>query len=157
SPSSAVLELSNPIPLPQPSPAVAAALATSAAIAARADRNARRSRSVTGLIVDGFVAVCSFIPYAIAALVVRVIIAREIFLDGQTLISGPRISQSVYGFDFSAVLPTQVRAETISTFLTQYSALPAPPMLAAYIVSYAEFMLPIMLLIGFGTRLSALL
>lgn len=156
SPPPALLELTDPIPLPKPSPAVAAALATSKAIAARADRRARRSRSVTGMIVDGFVALCSFIPYALVALALRAMMARDIFLDGQTLISGPRLSQSVYGFDFSLVLPMQVRAETISNFVAQYGALPVPPMLAAYIVSYAEFVLPILLLIGFGTRFAAL-
>jgi putative oxidoreductase len=156
SPPPSVLELTDPVPLPRPSPAVAAALATTAAIAARADQRARRSRSVTGLIVDSFIALCSFIPYALVALGLRLLMAREFFLDGQTLISGPRLSQTVYGFDFSAMLPMQVRAETISNFVAQYGALPVPPMLAAYIVSYAEFILPVMLLIGFGTRFAAL-
>ncbi len=160
SPPPAVLELSNAAAPPRMSPAVAAALAstsaTTAAIAARADQRARRSRSVTGLIVDGFVAVCSFIPYALVALLLRLMMAWQFFLDGQTLISGPRLSQTVYGFDFSAVLPMRVRAETISTFVAQYGALPVPPMLAAYVVSYAEFILPIMLVIGFGARFAAL-
>jgi putative oxidoreductase len=156
SPAPSILELNDPVALPKPSPAVAAALATTAAIAARADRRARRSRSVTGLIVDAFIALCSFIPYAVVALVLRLMMARDIFLDGQTLISGTRLSQTVYGFDFSVVLPMQVRAETISSFVAQYGALPVPPMLAAYIVSYAEFVLPILLLIGFGTRFAAL-
>jgi len=155
-----MLELSDPLPLPKPSPAVAAALATTnaatAAIAARADRRARRSRSVTGLAVDGFIAMCSFIPYAVVALALRLLMAWQFFLDGQTLISGPRYSLSIYGFDFSVVLPMQVRAETISTFIAQYGALPLPPLFAAYIVSYAEFILPVMLLIGFGTRFAAL-
>jgi putative oxidoreductase len=150
------LDLTDPLPLPKPSPAVAAALATTRAIAARADKRARRSRSVTGLMVDGFVALCSFIPYALVAFALRLMMAREFFIDGQTLISGPRFSQSLYGFNFSAVLPMQVRAETISTFLTQYTALPVPPMLAAYVVSYAEFVLPLLLIVGFGTRFAAL-
>lgn len=85
-----VLELTNPVPLPRPSPAVAAALATTRAIAARADRNGRRSRSITGLMVGGFVALCSFIPYALVALVLRLAIARVFFLDGQTRIADPR-------------------------------------------------------------------
>jgi putative oxidoreductase len=155
-PPAKMLELTDPLPLPKPSPAVAAALATTRAIAARADKRARRSRSVTGLMVDGFVGLCSFIPYALVALALRLMMAREFFIDGQTLISGPRFSQSLYGFDFSAVLPMQVRAETISTFLTQYGALPVPPMLAAYVVSYGEFILPLLLLVGFGTRFAAL-
>jgi putative oxidoreductase len=35
------------------------------------------------------------------------------------------------------------------------SAIPQP-VLAAYAVSYAEFLLPIMLMLGFGTRIAAL-
>ena len=51
----------------------------------------------------------------------------------------------MHGFDLSVVLPLHVKAETFTAFLTQYAALPLPPMLAAYLVSYAEFILPICL------------
>jgi len=146
--------------LPKPSPAVAAALATSRAISARAAERARRSRSVVGLMVDSFVSACSFIPYALVALALRLVMARVFFLDGQTRINGPRFSLSTQdllpGFDFSVVLPMEVKAQTFGAFLTQYAALPVPPMLAAYLVSYAEFILPIMLVLGLGTRLAAL-
>jgi putative oxidoreductase len=155
-PPTSILELTNPVPLPRPSPAVAAALATTKAMAERADRNARRSRSVTGLMVDGFVALCSFIPYALVALALRLAMARVFFLDGQTHIEGPRLSHSIYGLDLSVILPLQVRPGTFSNFLTHFAALPVPPMSAAYLVSYAEFILPIMLLLGFGTRIAAL-
>jgi putative oxidoreductase len=154
-PPPSILELTNPAPLPRPSPAVAAALATTAAIAARADQRARRSRSITGLMIDGFIALCSFIPYALVALALRLVMARVFFLDGQARIAGPRFSQDVYGFDVSVLLPMQVRPDTFTDFL-HYTALPVPPMLAAYLVSYAEFILPIMLVIGFGTRIAAL-
>jgi putative oxidoreductase len=140
----------------QPSPAVAAALATSRAISARAAERARRSRSVSGLMVDSFVSACSFIPYALVALALRLVMARLFFLDGQTRISGPRYSLSLFDFDFSAVLPLQVKAETFNAFLTQYAALPIPPVLGAYLLSYAEFILPVMLVLGFGTRFAAI-
>jgi putative oxidoreductase len=139
-----------------PSPAVTAALATSRAIAARAAERARRSRSVTGLMVDSFVSACSFIPYAVVALALRLAMARLFFLDGQTRVTGPRYWLNDYGLDFSAVLPMQVKAETFSAFLTQYAALPVPPVLGAYTLSYAEFILPVMLVLGLGTRFAAL-
>lgn len=63
---------------------------------------------------------------------------------------------SVYNFDFSVVLPLQVKTETFGAFLTQYAAVPLPPVLGAYLVSYAEFILPIMLVLGLGTRFAAL-
>ncbi len=50
------------------------------------------------------------------------------------------------------MLPLQVKAETFTAFMTQFAPLPVPPVLAAYMVSYAEFFLPIMLVLGFGTR-----
>ena len=50
----------------------------------------------------------------------------------------------------------QVKAETFTAFLTQYAPLPVPPVLAAYLVSYAEFILPVMLVLGLGTRFAAL-
>jgi putative oxidoreductase len=129
-----------PAYLPQPSPAVQAALATSKAIAERAALNARRSRSLTGAVIEGFVAVCSLIPYAFVAFGLRLLMARMFFIEGQTRIDGPHVAYSVYGFDFSAVLPAQV---------------PIPPVLAAYLVSYGEFILPVMLLVGLGTRFAA--
>ncbi len=138
------------------SPAVTAALSTSAAISARAERRARRSRSLIGIVVDSFVAACSFIPYALVALGLRLVMARVFFLDGQTRVDGPRVPLNVHDFDLSVVLPLQVKAETFTAFLTQYAALPVPPALAAYLVSYAEFILPIMLVLGFGTRFAAL-
>ena len=147
------------------SPAVAAALTTSRAIAKRADQRARRSRSVIGLTVDSFVSACAFIPYALVALALRLIMARVFFLDGQTRIDGIRLPLNMpdllnldllRGFDFSVVLPMSVRPETFTAFLSQYPALPLPPALAAYVVSYAEFVLPIMLVLGLGTRFAAL-
>ena len=66
-----------PPPAPRFSPAVTAALATSAAISARAAERAQRSRSILGIMVDSFVAACSFIPYALVALALRLVMARS--------------------------------------------------------------------------------
>ena len=46
----------------------------------------------------------------------------------------------------------EVKAQTFAVFLTHYAALPMSPVLVAYLVSYAEFILPIMLVLGLGTR-----
>ena len=132
-------------------------MTTSAAIAKRADERARRSRrSIVGMTVDSFVSACSFIPYALVALALRLVMARVFFLDGQTRIDGPRLPLDIQGFDLSVVLPMQVKAETFTAFLTQYPPLPVPPVLAAYLLSYAEFILPVMLVLGLGTRFAAL-
>jgi putative oxidoreductase len=135
------------------SPAVTAALSRSSAMSAGAARRARRPRSTLGIVVDSFVSACSFIPYALVALVLRLVMARLFFIDGQSLIAGPAVRFE--NFDFFMVLPAHVKAETFSAFLTQYPALPMSTALAAYIVSYADFILPIFLVLGFGTRFAA--
>ncbi len=146
------------------SPAVSAALSASAAIARRANERARRSRSVIGLTVDSFISACSFVPYALVAFGLRLLMASVFFLDGQTRIEGPRLTLNLQnyvnvdflrGLDFSVVLPMQVKAQTFAAFAVQYPPMPVPPMLAAYVVSYAEFLLPVMLVLGFATRFAA--
>lgn len=138
--------------MPRPSPAVINALATSQAIAARAAERARRSRSVTGLMVDGFIAACALVPYALIALALRLVMARVFFLDGQTRVEGLHIPLQLQDFTFAFTLPTQVKPETAISFL----ALPVPPALTAAIVAYAEFALPILLVLGLATRFAAL-
>lgn len=113
-------------------------------------------RSIVAGVVGGFVAACSFVSYALVGLLLRLVMARVFFLDGQTKIDGPHLAYSFHGFDFSLIVPTQVKAETLFTFITQYAALPLPGAIAAYLVGYAEFVLPLMLVLGFGTRIAAL-
>jgi putative oxidoreductase len=141
-------------------PAAAAGLARARAIAQRAaERSAARrarSRSTIAIALDGFVAACSVVPYAVMALAMRLLMARIFFFDGQMRINGPRLSYDLYGFHLSAILPAQVKAETFTAFATQFAPLPLPPMLAAYAVSYAEFVLPVMLVLGLGSRIASL-
>ncbi len=59
---------------------------------------------------------CSFIPYAVVALILRLLMAWQFFLDGQTLISGARISQSVYGFDLSVTPKFDPKKEPAEKF-----------------------------------------
>lgn len=140
----------------RPSPAVAAALATSQAISRRAAERARRSRSIVGLLVDSFVSACSLVPYALVALALRLLMAKVFFFDGQTRIIGSLLSFDLYNFNLSMILPMQVKAETFNAFLTAYPPLMVPPAIAAYALTYAEFILPVLLVIGFATRFAAL-
>jgi len=147
--SSLTERLSAFAPVPSVEPADAP-VAARGAIAA----SVQRPRSILGRVVASFVAACSFIPYALVALALRLVMARLLFMDGQARIDGTSVSLDLHGFSFSAVLPQQIRPETFTTFLTQ--PLPLPPTLAAYLVSYGEFILPIVLVLGFATRFSAL-
>lgn len=151
------LDLSpNMIVRPQPSPAVRAALSTSAAIAKRADERARRSRSIMGTTIDSFVAACQLIPYAVVALALRVMMAKVFFFDGQGLIEGLRYSVDFQGFNLSVLVPTQIKGEAIAALAAAHPLLPLPAIPTGYLLGYAEFILPIMLVIGFGTRFAAL-
>ncbi|HZL31322.1 MAG TPA: DoxX family protein [Pseudolabrys sp.] len=146
----------SPRPIVFPSLGVRAALTTGAAIVKRADERARRSRSIIGTIIDSFVSACSFIPYAVVALALRLTMARVFFFDGQGLIEGPRYALSYGDFNLSAMLPLGIKAEAIAALSAHNPVLPLPGALTAYGLGYAEFILPIMLILGFGARFAAL-
>ena len=107
--------------------------------------------------MDKLVALCGIIPYALVALVLRLVMARAVFVPGQARIEGPVLSFDwVPGFDFSVVLPAAIKDATVQMFETQYANLPIPPAIAAPLFTYAEFVLPICLVLGFATRFAAL-
>ena len=93
------------------------------------------------------------IPYALVGLVLRLTMARVFFFSGQTMIAGPSIP--ITG-DFSVILPAQIKDTTFQLFETQYAAVPLSPTTAAVLFTYAEFVLPICLVLGFATRVAAL-
>lgn len=153
----------------RPSPAVAAALATSAKIAKRAHDRARRSRSVVGLTIDGFISTCrAALPYTLVALALRLVMARVFFFDGQSKILGLPVSVpdavqsfsfqgfSLKAFNLSMLVPVDVAPSTFALFMSKFAGSPVPPAVAAYAVSYAEFILPIMLVLGLASRFAAL-
>jgi putative oxidoreductase len=154
----------TPLAQPAQSPAVEAALRKSRERAAAIARQTRRSRrGVVAAVVESFVSACAFVPYALVALAFRFILARVFFLAGQTMIDGPRVPltipealANVVQFDFSVTLPFAVKPETFAMFAGPFSAVPVPPALGAYLVSYAQFVLPVLLMLGLATRFSAL-
>ena len=117
-----------------------------------------RSGSIVASIVDKLVALPAAIPYALIALGLRFVIARAFFLAGQAKIEGPIVPFDWLGrdFSFSVVLPAGIKDATFRMFEAQYANLPLPPTLAAYLFTYAEFVLPICLIFGFATRFAAL-
>jgi putative oxidoreductase len=117
-----------------------------------------RSHSFIAATVAKLVAVFGVIPYAIVALGLRLVMARVFFLSGQPKIEGPvvPVSLNIRDLDFLIALPAQIKDATFRLFETQYAALPIPPTVAAYLFTYAEFILPVCLVIGFATRFAAL-
>jgi putative oxidoreductase len=144
--------------LPQPSPAVAAALARAAESQRLATKRARRSRRA-------FIAALLFLPYSLVALVLRLLIARVFFLDGQARIEGPRLAYNIPRFDFhgiglrgldlSVIVPTQAKVSTVAALFDYLESAMLSTFLA-YVFCFAEFALPIMLVLGIGTRFVAL-
>jgi putative oxidoreductase len=116
-------------------------------------------RSVAARTFAAAVALAAAMAYALVALGLRWVMARVFFLSGQAMIEGPVVPIELPAADiaFSVTLPAEVRAETFQMFATQqYAELPIDPVLAAYLFSYAEFVLPVCLVIGFASRIAAL-
>ena len=79
------------------------------------------------------------IPYSAVALLSRLAVASVFWRSGQTKVSG-----------------FHIREETFVLFREEYKVPLLPPDLAAYISSIAEHVFPVLLVIGFASRLSAL-
>jgi putative oxidoreductase len=79
------------------------------------------------------------IPFSILALASRLSIAAIFWRSGQTKVSG-----------FS------IREETFVLFREEYKVPLLPPDLAAYMATTAEHVFPVLLVLGFATRLSSL-
>ena len=108
--------------------------------------------------IDGMVALLSAIfSFAWVAIVLRLLMAHVFFFDGQSKIAGPNFPVSLKDFvnlDFSVTLPMSVKDQAYQAF-DQITNLPIPSWITAPVVAYAEFILPIFLVLGFATRFSA--
>lgn len=80
------------------------------------------------------------IPYSLVALVARFAVATVFWRSGQT---------KVEGF-------FQIKDDTFFLFREEYNVPLLPPDLAAYLATVAEHVLPVLLVAGLATRLSAL-
>jgi putative oxidoreductase len=96
------------------------------------------------------------IPWWPVALFLRVVIAHPFFLSGQTKIEGPLVGKSLYGLDLTFKLPLRMHAATIDLFADEYKIPLLPPVPAAYLSAFMENVLPILIVLGLATRLSAL-
>ena len=79
------------------------------------------------------------LPHGLLALVMRIGIASVFFLSGRTKVDGLlTVNESAY-----------------ELFRTEYKVPLIPPEIAAHLATYAEHLLPILLVLGLFTRLSA--
>ncbi len=79
------------------------------------------------------------VPYSVVALTARFAVASVFWRSGQTKVSG-----------FS------IREETFVLFREEYKVPLLSPDLAAYLSTVAEHVFPVLLVVGFASRLSAL-
>ena len=96
------------------------------------------------------------IPYSLVALFVRIVAAHPFFVSGQTKVDGPQIGATIFGQELSVTLPTSIKDSTFALFSQEYKTPLLPTELAAYLATVAECVLPILLVLGLLTRLSAL-
>jgi len=104
--------------------------------------------------IDRLVMACAVVPYALVALLLRLVMARVFFLSGQSKIDGTSYPLNIQDFGFSVTLPQSVQESAIKMFEAK---IPFVGAAVGYAFAYAEFVLPILLVLGFATRISALL
>jgi putative oxidoreductase len=96
---------------------------------------------------------CERIPHSLIALLGRFSIAAVFWKSGQTKIEG--LALDLFGGEFQFGWP-RLAESTIPLFREEYALPLVPPDIAAYAAATAEHVFPVLLLIGFGSRFSAL-
>ncbi|MGB7739795.1 MAG: DoxX family protein [Steroidobacteraceae bacterium] len=93
------------------------------------------------------------IPHSLIALLGRFSIAAVFWKSGQTKIEG--FALDLFGGEFQFGWP-RLAESTIPLFQEEYALPLVPPEIAAYAAATAEHVFPVLLLLGFGSRFSAL-
>jgi Predicted membrane protein len=93
------------------------------------------------------------IPHSLIAFIARFSIAAVFWKSGQTKIEGLAID--LFDGDFELGMP-RLADSTLPLFQSEYHVPLLSPEIAAYMATFAEHAFPILILIGFATRFSAL-
>lgn len=94
-----------------------------------------------------------YIPNTLLALLARFSIAAVFWKSGQTKIQG--FAVDIVSGEFTLGWP-RLSDSVVDLFRDEYRLPLIPPAIAATLAAYAEHLLPILLLLGLATRLSAL-
>ena len=116
----------------------------------------RASHSVIAEIIERLLLLCAITPYALVALALRLLLARVFFLSGQAQLDGTVIPLAIKTYDLSITLPDHIKDAAMQTFQAQYAGMPWSTTTSAYLFTFAAFVLPIFLVLGFATRFAAL-
>lgn len=97
-------------------------------------------------------AAMSRIPYSLVALLARVSVAATFWRSGQTKVEGLAIDLAEGRFELGW---PRLAASAVALFRDEYRLPLLPPELAAALAAFGEHLLPLLLLAGAATRLSA--
>jgi len=100
-----------------------------------------------------FITLCTHIPNSLLAFVARFSIAAVFWKSGQTKVQGFEID--IVGGTFTLGWP-RLSDSVVDLFRDEYRLPVIPPELAAIMAAVAEHLLPVLILLGLATRLSAL-
>ena len=101
---------------------------------------------------DTVIAILNRIPHSAIALLGRFAIATTFWVSGQTKIEG--LVLDPIGGTVALGWP-RLSENAVELFRSEYALPVIPPELAAYLAATAEHVLPLLLLLGLATRLSA--
>ncbi|QAY84559.1 DoxX family protein [Pseudomonas arsenicoxydans] len=103
--------------------------------------------------IDRAIALLEKIPRSLIAFIARFSIAAVFWKSGQTKVEGLAID--LFDGSFQLGVP-RLADSTIPLFQSEYHVPLLSPELAAHLAAFAEHFFPILILIGFATRFSAL-
>ncbi len=105
------------------------------------------------VLIRQFITLCTHIPNSLLAFVARFSIAAVFWKSGQTKVQGFEID--IVGGTFTLGWP-RLSDSVVDLFRDEYRLPVIPPELAAIMAAVAEHLLPVLILLGLATRLSAL-
>ena len=105
------------------------------------------------VLIRPFITLCTHIPNSLLAFVARFSIAAVFWKSGQTKVQGFEID--IVGGTFTLGWP-RLSDSVVDLFRDEYRLPVIPPELAAIMAAVAEHLLPVLILLGLATRLSAL-
>lgn len=116
-------------------------------------RATARGGSVLTRLIDAAIGVLERIPHTFIAFIARFSIAAVFWNSGQTKIQG--FALNLVNGDFQLGWP-RLSDSALALFQYEYKLPFIPPELAAPLAATAEHVFPLLILIGLGTRFSAL-
>ena len=93
------------------------------------------------------------IPYSVIAFVARFSIAAVFWKSGQTKVEGLAVDLIAGTFELGE---PRLAASTLPLFRSEYHVPLLSPEVAAHMAAFAEHFFPVLILVGFATRFSAL-